>query len=69
MIRIWFILNIDMFISKNDDKEHHKELFQQFRADVRSYGINEDLRDEILKSVSKIQSEIVIEKLKRNNGE
>lgn len=69
MIRIWFVLNIDMFISENDDKENHKELFQQFRADVCSYGINEDLRDEILKSVSKIQSEIVIEKLKRKKGE
>lgn len=59
---IWFILTTNMFISKKDDKEHHKELYQQFKADVFSYGINADIREEALNRLSKAQTEIILAK-------
>ena len=59
---IWFILSINMFILKEDDKEHHKELFQQFKADIFRGGINTDIRDEVLKSLSRAKDEVILAK-------
>lgn len=59
---IWFILTLDMFISKEDDKENHKELYQQFKADVFSYGINKDIRDKTLDRLSSAQTDIILSK-------
>ena len=66
MEKIWFVFDIDIFISKKDYKEHHNELYQQFKADAYSYGINTDLRDMVIDKLAKNHTELVVSKYKIN---
>ena len=68
MRKIWFVFDIDIFISKKDYKEHHNELYQQFKADAYSFGINTDLRDMVIDKLAKEHTELVVSKI-RNKGE
>lgn len=63
-----FVFDIDIFVSKNDYKEHHNELYQQFKADAYSFGINTDLRDMVIDKLSNEHTKLVVSKI-RNKGE